>query len=47
MSGYFKEALQVYDKKVEFLMKTRASEAELAKYMILRGDAYRITEDFE
>lgn len=25
MSGYFKEALQVYDKKVEFLIKTKAS----------------------
>ncbi len=47
MSGYFKESLEIYDKKVEFLRKTGASEAELAKYTILRGDAYRMTEDYE
>lgn len=46
MSGYFKEALQIYDKKVEFLIKTKASEGEISKYMILRGDAYRTTEDY-
>lgn len=42
MSGYFKESLEVYDRKVEYLKKINASEAELAKYTILRGDAYRM-----
>ena len=47
MSGYFKESLEVYDRKVEFLEKSNASKAELSKFMILRGDAYRMTEDYE
>ena len=47
MSGYFKESLEVYDKKVEYLKQASAKETELAKYVILRGDAYRMTEDYE
>ena len=47
MSGYFKESLEVYDRKVDFLEKSNASKAELSKFMILRGDAYRMTEDYE
>jgi hypothetical protein len=47
MSGYFKESLEVYDKKVDYLRKVNAKEEELAKYVILRGDAYRMTEDYE
>lgn len=47
MSGYFKESLEVYDKKVEYLKQANAKETELAKYIILRGDAYRMTEDYE
>ena len=46
MSGYFKETLEVYDKKVEYLKKIRAPEAELNKYIILRGDAFRLNEDY-
>ena len=46
MSGYFKESLEVYERKVEYLKKINASEEELSKYIILRGDAYRMNEDF-
>ena len=46
MSGYFKESLEVYDKKVEYLKQSKAKDTELAKYIILRGDAYRMTEDY-
>jgi hypothetical protein len=47
MSGYFKETLEVYDRKVEYLKKIKAPENELNKFIILRGDAYRLNEDFE
>jgi len=47
MSGYFKEALEVYNKKVEFLREHGGSATELNKYIILRGDAYRLNEDYE
>ena len=42
MSGYFKESLEVYERKVEYLKKMKAPETVLNKYIILRGDAYRI-----
>lgn len=42
MSGYFKETLEVYDRKVEYLKRVNAPESELNKYIILRGDAYRL-----
>jgi uncharacterized protein YbgA (DUF1722 family) len=47
ISGYFKESLEIYDKKVEFLRKTKAPETDLAKFIILRGDSYRMNEDYE
>jgi hypothetical protein len=47
MHGYFKESLEIYEKKVEFLKAVKAPASEISKYQILRGDAYRLNEEFE
>ena len=47
MNGYFKESLQIYQKKVEYLRKIKAPETQLCKYTLLTGDAYRLNEDYD
>jgi hypothetical protein len=47
MHGYFRESLEIYEKKVEYLKKISAPASEVSKYQILRGDAYRLNEEFE
>ena len=47
MTSYFKEALDVYDRKVEFLQRVGAPKTQINKFILLRGDAYRLNEDYE
>lgn len=47
MTGSFKEALDVYDRKVEYMRKINAPQSEINKFVLLRGDAYRLNEDYE
>lgn len=46
MHGYFRESLEIYEKKVEYLKGINAPASEISKYQILRGDAYRLNEEF-
>ncbi len=47
LSGYYKESLQIYDKKVDFIRKTTQSQESMDRCIIKKADALRISGDYE
>jgi hypothetical protein len=47
LSGYYKESLEVYDKKVDFIRKTAESEESVNKCLIFKADALRRSGEFD
>lgn len=40
MSGYFKESIEVYDRKFQYIRKSQPSQEVLDKHTIEMGDVY-------
>lgn len=47
MSGYFKESIEVYDRKFQYIRKSQPSQEVLDKHTIHMGDVYLMNEDFD
>jgi hypothetical protein len=47
LSGYYKESLEVYSRKVDAIRKTSESEENMDRCNIRKADALRISGDFE
>lgn len=46
LSGYYKESLDIFNKKVENIRKTKDSEESIDRCIIRKADALRISGDF-
>ena len=47
LSGYYKDSLDIYDKKVEHLKKTSKQYEAIYQCMIHKGDALAINGDYD
>ena len=47
MSGYFKESIEVYDRKFQYIRKSQPSQDVIDKHAIEMGDVYRMNEDYK
>ena len=47
MSGYFKESIEVYDRKFQYIRRSQPSQEILDKHTIHMGDVYLMNEDFD
>lgn len=45
-SGYYKDSIDIYDKKVDFIRKTNESEEVMNRCLIRKADALALTGDF-
>lgn len=43
MSGYYKDSLQIYDKKVDFIRKTNESQETMNRCLIRKADALALS----
>lgn len=43
VSGYYKDSLDIYDKKVDFIRKTNESEDVMNKCLLRKGDALALS----
>jgi hypothetical protein len=46
ISGYYKDSLDIYDRKVDFIRKTNESEEVMNRCMIKKGDALALSGDY-
>lgn len=46
ISGYYKDSLDIYDKKVDFIRKTNESEEVMNRCLIKKGDALVLSGDY-
>lgn len=47
MSGYYKESLEVYDKKYQFIRNSQPSQEVMDRHTIELGDVFMMNEDFK
>lgn len=47
LSGYFKESLEIYDKKADYIRKSNESQDVMSGCMIHKGDALRMSGEYE
>lgn len=47
MSGYYKDSLEIYDKKVDFVRKSSQSEETINRCLIRKADALALSGQFE
>jgi hypothetical protein len=47
LSGYFKESLEIYDKKVDFIRKTNESDEIMNRCLIKKADALALNGEYE
>ena len=47
LSGYHKESVEFYDKKVDNIRKSNESEDAMNRIIVKKADALRISGDFE
>ena len=47
ISGYYKDSLEIYDKKVDFIRKTNESDDTMNKCLIRKGDALAMCGDYQ
>jgi tetratricopeptide (TPR) repeat protein len=47
LSGYYKESLEIYNKRVESIRKTNESSDVMDRSIICKADALRISGDYE
>lgn len=46
-SGYYTECIEVCDRKVNDLKKSNQEITTVGKYVLLKGDAYRLNEQYD
>lgn len=46
LSGYFKESLEIYDKKVDFIRKSNESDENMNRCLIKKADALTLNGEY-
>lgn len=47
LSGYYKECIEIYNRKLEEITRTNKPAAMLDEYKIEKGDALKMSEEYE